>query len=135
MFGIAAAFMQACHVLLSDGSSPNCLRCSRSVGRRWLLDCIFWLWPDYRQFVLAASASGLWAILELDFSLISSDCLFFWRYEIGRPSDASIVMNLEPVLTVILSVLLLEETFSSGQALVEARFVWPVSFTEKESTA
>ena len=33
------------------------------------------------------------------------------------PSDASIVMNLEPVLTVVLSVLLLGESFGWAQAI------------------
>ena len=43
-------------------------------------------------------------------------CFFAGMKRVG-PSTASIVMNLEPVLTVVLSVLLLAESFSWGQAL------------------
>ena len=43
--------------------------------------------------------------------------LFFVGLRLVGPSDASIVMNLEPVLTVVLSILLLGESFGWLQAL------------------
>lgn len=119
MFGMAAAFMQACHVLLSDriiaDLSPlltvGWAALATSVaffGYGLLTDSLLWQLPS----------AGWWAILGTGFfaNFIGIVCFYVGMKRVG-PSDASIVMNLEPVLTVILSVLLLSETFSWGQAL------------------
>jgi drug/metabolite transporter (DMT)-like permease len=119
LFGIAAAFMQACHVLLSDRIiaelSPlltvgwAALATSAAFfGYGLLTDTLLWQLPS----------AAWWAILGTGFfaNFIGIVC-FFTGMKLVGPSDASIVMNLEPVLTVILSVLLLAETFSWGQAL------------------
>jgi drug/metabolite transporter (DMT)-like permease len=138
LFGIAAAFMQACHVLLSDRIiaelSPlltvgwSALVTSTAFfGYGLITDSLFWQLPP----------AGWWAIFGTGFfaNFIGIVC-FFGGMKSAGPSDASIVMNLEPVLTVILSVLLLEETFSSGQALGGGAILFGLYLLQrKESTA
>lgn len=118
-FGIAAAFMQACHILLSDKIIAE-LSPLLTVGWSALAtSAVFFGYGLVADNLLwHLSPIGWGAILGTGFfanfiGIVS----FFAGMKLVGPSDASIVMNLEPVLTVILSVLLLAETFSWGQAL------------------
>ena len=55
--------------------------------------------------------------LLVQHAMTVSGPMFFVGLRSVGPSDASIVMNLEPVLTVVLSILLLGESFGWLQAL------------------
>mgnify|MGYP003586364919 FL=1 len=117
--GIAAAFMQACHVLLSH-SIVNDLSPLLTVGWSALAtSAAFFAYGGIDgslQWNLTPLAWG--AILGTGFfaNFIGIVCFMAGMKRVG-PSTASIVMNLEPVLTVVLSVALLGETFGWGQAL------------------
>ena len=119
LFGIAAAFMQACHVLLSH-SIVSDVSPLLAVGWSALAtSAVFFVYGGVDgnlQWNLTMPAWG--AILGTGFfaNFIGIVCFFAGMKRVG-PSTASIVMNLEPVLTVVLSVLLLAESFSWGQAI------------------
>lgn len=119
LFGVAAAFTQACHVLLSHRIIAE-LSPLLTIGWSALAtSAAFFLYGVLTDSLLWNLTPAAWgAILGTGFfaNFIGIVCFFAGMQRVG-PSTASIVMNLEPVLTVILSVLLLSETFSWGQAL------------------
>ena len=119
LFGVAAAFMQACHVLLSHTIVAE-LSPLIAVGWSALAtSAAFFLYGIVDGSLLWNMTPLAWgAILGTGFfaNFIGIVCFFAGMKRVG-PSTASIVMNLEPVLTVVLSVLLLAESFSWGQAL------------------
>ena len=119
LFGVAAAFMQACHVLLSHAIIAD-LSPLLAVGWSALAtSAVFFLYGVVEGNLLWNMTPLAWgAILGTGFfaNFIGIVCFFAGMKRVG-PSTASIVMNLEPVLTVILSVLLLAESFSWGQAI------------------
>lgn len=118
LFGIAAAFVQACHVLLSHAIVAN-LSPLLTVGWSALVtSTVFMVYGGISgelQLNLTLTAWG--AVLGTAFfaNFIGIVLFFIGMRRVG-PSDASIIMNLEPVLTVILSVLLLGESFGWAQA-------------------
>ena len=119
LFGVAAAFVQACHVLLSHTILTN-LSPLLTVG--WSAAATSAAFFGYGilsgdlQWNLPLVAWG--AILGTSFfANFIGIVLFFVGMRLVGPSDASIVMNLEPVLTVVLSVLLLGESFGWAQAI------------------
>jgi drug/metabolite transporter (DMT)-like permease len=119
LFGIAAAFFQACHVLLSHAILTN-LSPLLTVGWSALAtSTVFFVYGIVSgdlQWSLTPIAWG--AVLGTGFfANFIGIVLFFIGMRLVGPSDASIVMNLEPVLTVVLSVLLLGESFGWAQAL------------------
>ena len=119
MFGVAAAFGQACHVLLSHAIVAN-LSPLLAVGWSALTtSAVFFVYG-------VAFGELQWSLTPLAWGSIFGTAffanfigivLFFVGLRRVGPSDASIVMNLEPVLTVVLSVLLLGESFGWGQAI------------------
>ena len=119
LFGVAAAFMQACHVLLSHTIVAD-LSPLTAVGWSALAtSTVFFLYGAVDGSLLWNLTPTAWfAILGTGFfaNFIGIVCFFAGMKRVG-PSTASIVMNLEPVLTVVLSVLLLAENFSWGQAI------------------
>jgi drug/metabolite transporter (DMT)-like permease len=119
LFGVAAAFMQACHVLLSHTIVAD-LSPLTAVGWSALAtSTVFFLYGAVDGSLLWNLTPAAWlAILGTGFfaNFIGIVCFFAGMKRVG-PSTASIVMNLEPVLTVVLSVLLLSENFSWGQAI------------------
>lgn len=118
LFGIAAAFVQACHVLLSHAIVAN-LSPLLTVGWSALAtSTVFMVYGGISgelQLNLTLTAWG--AVLGTAFfaNFIGIVLFFIGMRRVG-PSDASIIMNLEPVLTVILSVMLLGESFGWAQA-------------------
>ena len=119
LFGVAAAFTQACHVLLSHTIVAE-LSPLIAVGWSALAtSAAFFLYGLVDGSLLWNMTPLAWgSILGTGFfaNFIGIVCFFAGMKRVG-PSTASIVMNLEPVLTVVLSVLLLAESFSWGQAL------------------
>lgn len=118
LFGVAAAFAQACHVLLSHTIIAE-LSPLLTVG--WAALTTSTAFSAYGavsgDLQLNLTAIG-WASVfgTAFFANFIGIVLFFVGMRLVGPSDASIVMNLEPVLTVVLSVLLLGESFGWPQA-------------------
>jgi drug/metabolite transporter (DMT)-like permease len=118
LFGVAAALVQACHVLLSHSIVAD-LSPLLAVGwSAMTTSTVFFTYgivAGELQLELTASA---WAAVfgTAFFANFIGIVLFFKGMQLVGPSDASIIMNLEPVLTVVLSVLLLGESFGWLQA-------------------
>ena len=118
LFGVVAAFGQACHVLLSH-SIVTTLSPLLTVGWSALTTSavfiVYGVMSGELQLTLPPVA---WAAIfgTAFFANFIGIVLFFAGMRLVGPSDASIVMNLEPVLTVVLSVLLLGESFGWPQA-------------------
>ena len=119
LFGIAAAFAQACHVLLSHAILTNLSPLLTVAWSAVATSAVFFgygMLSGDLQWNLPLLAWG--AILGTAFfANFIGIVLFFVGMRLVGPSDASIVMNLEPVLTVVLSVLLLGESFGWAQAI------------------
>lgn len=119
VFGLAAAFSQACYVLLSHivvaELSPLLMTAYASVGTgavfaayglstgELTVRLTTWAWAAVLSTGFFASFLGIW--------------LFFSGVREAGPSNASIILNIEPVLTVILSVVVLGETLGWMQGL------------------
>ena len=119
VFGLLAALGQACHVLLSHRIVAE-LSPLLTVGWSALATAAaFFAYGSFSGDLLwTFPASGWGAIFGTAFfANYIGIVLFFVGLRLVGPSDASIVMNLEPVLTVILSILLLGESFGWLQAL------------------
>ena len=119
LFGVAAAFVQACHVLLSHRIIAEVSPLLVVGWSALATSAAFFLYGGLTDNLVWNMTPVAWgAILGTGFfaNFIGIVCFFAGMKRVG-PSTASIVMNLEPVLTVVLSVLLLSETFSLGQAL------------------
>jgi drug/metabolite transporter (DMT)-like permease len=118
LFGIAAAFVQACHVLLSHAIVAN-LSPLLTVGWSALVtSTVFMVYGGISgELQLSLTLTAWGAVLGTAFfaNFIGIVLFFIGMRRVG-PTDASIIMNLEPVLTVILSVLLLGESFGWAQA-------------------
>ena len=117
--GLLAALGQACHVLLSHRIVTE-LSPLLTVGWSALATAAaFFVYGSFSgDLILALPASGWGAIFGTAFfANYIGIVLFFVGLRLVGPSDASIVMNLEPVLTVVLSILLLGESFGWLQAL------------------
>ncbi len=118
LFGVAAAFVQACHVLLSHAIVAN-LSPLLTVGWSALVtSTVFMVYGGISgELQLSLTLTAWCAVLGTAFfaNFIGIVLFFVGMRRVG-PSDASIIMNLEPVLTVILSVLLLGESFGWAQA-------------------
>jgi len=119
MFGVAAAFVQACHVLLSHAIVTDISPLLTVGWSAIATSTVFFLYG-------VTSGNLLWSLTPIAWGAVLGTAffanfigivLFFVGMRLVGPSDASIVMNLEPVLTVILSVLLLGESFGWAQAL------------------
>ena len=119
VFGLLAALGQACHVLLSHRIVAD-LSPLLTVGWSALATAAaFFAYGSFSGDLLwVLPASGWGAIFGTAFfANYIGIVLFFVGLRLVGPSDASIVMNLEPVLTVVLSILLLGESFGWLQAL------------------
>ena len=119
VFGLLAALGQACHVLLSHRIVAD-LSPLLTVGWSALATAAaFFAYGSFSGDLLwALPASGWGSIFGTAFfANYIGIVLFFVGLRSVGPSDASIVMNLEPVLTVVLSILLLGESFGWLQAL------------------
>ena len=119
VFGLLAALGQACHVLLSHRIVAE-LSPLLTVGWSALATAAaFFAYGSFSGDLLwTFPASGWGAIFGTAFfANYIGIVLFFVGLRLVGPSDASIVMNLEPVLTVVLSILLLGESFGWLQAL------------------
>ena len=119
VFGLLAALGQACHVLLSHRIVTE-LSPLLTVGWSALATAAaFFVYGSFSgDLLLALPTSGWGAIFGTAFfANYIGIVLFFVGLRLVGPSDASIVMNLEPVLTVVLSILLLGESFGWLQAL------------------
>lgn len=119
LLGMAAAFGQACHVLLSHAilfDLPPLLTAGWSAlataGAFFLYGVLSGDLMWNMTWVAWGAVFG--TALFANFIGIS---LFFLGMRLVGPSNASIVMNLEPVLTVVLAVLFLGETLEWEQAL------------------
>lgn len=119
LFGVLAALTQALHVLFSDRIIVD-LSPLLTIGWSALATsaAFFIQGVASDQLIWQISWTGWAAIFGTGFfaNFIGIGCFFHGMQQVG-PSDASIVMNLEPVLTVVLSVMLLNETFGLMQAL------------------
>ena len=119
LFGVLAALTQALHVLFSDRIIVD-LSPLLTIGWSALATsaAFFIQGVASDQLIWQISWTGWAAIFGTGFfaNFIGIGCFFYGMQQVG-PSDASIVMNLEPVLTVVLSVMLLNETFGLMQAL------------------
>ena len=118
LFGVAAAFGQACHVLLSHAivtTLSPLLTVGWSALTTSAVFIVYGMMSGELQLTLPTVA---WAAIlgTAFFANFIGIVLFFVGMRLVGPSDASIVMNLEPVLTVVLSVLLLGESFGWPQA-------------------
>ncbi len=119
LFGVAAAVGQACHVLLSHTIVAD-LSPLLAVGwSAMATSTVFFGWgllSGELQWTLTPVAWGA-VFGTAFFANFIGIVLFFTGLRWVGPSNASIVMNLEPVLTVVLSVLFLGESFGPAQAL------------------
>ena len=132
MFGMAAAFSQACYVLLShmivSKLPPLLMTAYASVGTGMVfavygltageltIQLTLLAWVAVLSTGFLASFLGIW--------------LFFAGVKEAGPSNASIIMNIEPVLTVILSVLVLGETLGWMQGLGGALIIGGLIFLQ-----
>lgn len=119
IFGLAAAFMQACYVLLSHivvtDLPPLLTTAYASVGTALVFGSYGLLTG---QLTIQLSASAWGAVLGTGFfASFLGIWLFFEGVREAGPANASVIMNLEPMLTVILSVLVLGETMVWMQAM------------------
>ena len=119
MFGVAAAAGQACHVLLSHAIVAN-LSPLLAVGWSALTTAaVFFIYGVLSGELLWSLTPVAWGAVfgTAFFANFIGIVLFFVGLRRVGPSDASIIMNLEPVLTVVFSVLLLGENFGWGQGI------------------
>lgn len=116
--GVAAAFFQACHVLLSHAIITD-LSPLLTVGWSALAtSSVFFAYGGLAGELQLTLSPLAWGSIfgTAFFANFIGIVMFFSGMRLVGPSDASIVMNLEPVLTVALAMLLLGESFSWAQA-------------------
>ena len=137
VFGLVAAFGQACHVLLSHHIIQNLSPLLTVAWSALATSAAFFLYGiSSGTLQWTATVIGWGAILGTGFfaNFIGIIC-FFTGMRITGPSDASVVMNLEPVLTVVLSVLLLEESFGAWQGVGGAIIICGLYILHKGESA
>lgn len=118
-FGLLAALGQACHILLSHRIIAD-LSPLLTVGWSALAtSAAFFAYGVLSGDLLWALPPSGWGAIfgTAFFANYIGIVLFFIGLRMVGPSVASIVMNLEPVLTVVLSIFLLGESFTWQQAL------------------
>ena len=137
IFGLAAALGQACHVLLSHHVIQNLSPLLTVAWSALATSAAFFLYgAGSGTLQWDVNPAGWAAILGTGFvaNFIGIIC-FFVGMRIAGPSDASIVMNLEPVLTVALSVLLLGESFGVLQGIGGAIIICGLYILHKGESA
>ena len=138
LFGLAAALSQAGHILLSHRIIQDLSPLLTVAWSALMTSAVFFLQGfGAGNFQWDLSAAGWGAILGTGFfaNFIGIIC-FFAGMRIVGPSNASVVMNLEPVLTVVLAVLLLGEGFGALQGVGGAIIVCGLYILHKgESSA
>jgi len=118
LFGVAAAFVQACHILLSHAIIAEVSPLLTVGWSALVTSAVFFLYGTVSGDLQLSLTPVAWSAVfgTAFFANFIGIVLFFLGMRLVGPSDASIVMNLEPVLTVVLAVLLLGESFGWSQA-------------------
>ena len=133
LFGVGAAFLQACHVLVSNRLLASLSPLLIVGWSAFATSSVFFLYGLVTGELLHDfSAAGWGSVFGTGFfaNYIGIVCFFFGMQQVG-PSIASVVMNLEPVLTIVLSVIVLGESFGWGQAVGGAIILTGLYFLQR----